>query len=111
VTRVRWTNTAATDFTRVVERIREDNPPAAHRVAQTIYKGVAALRTFPQRGRIGLAPETRELVFAPWPYIVVYEIIENEVQVLRIRHASQDWPKLSLHLDRERHQPQTAAVG
>jgi plasmid stabilization system protein ParE len=35
---------------------------------------------------------TRELVFAPWPYIAVYEIIQNEVQVLRIRHASQDWP-------------------
>ena len=53
---------------------------------------MAALRTFPQRGRIGLAKDTRELVFAPWPYIAVYEIIEDQVQVLRIRHASQDWP-------------------
>jgi toxin ParE1/3/4 len=92
VTRVRWTTPAAADFARIVERIREDNPSAAHRVAQTIYKGVAALRAFPHRGRIGLAPDTRELVFAPWPYIVVYEIIGADVQVLRIRHASQDWP-------------------
>jgi toxin ParE1/3/4 len=92
VTRVLWTIPAATDFTRIVERIREDNPAAAHRVAQTIYKGVAALSAFPHRGRIGLAPETRELVFAPWPYIVVYEVIEDGVQILRIRHASQNWP-------------------
>ena len=92
MTRVRWTMPAATDFMRIVERIRDDNPSAAQRVAQSIYKGVAALRTFPHRGRIGLAPETRELVFAPWPYIVVYEIIEDDVQILRIRHASQDWP-------------------
>jgi toxin ParE1/3/4 len=92
VTRVRWTTPAATDFTRIVERIREDNPSAAHHVAQTIYTAVAALRTFPHRGRIGLAADTRELVFAPWPYIVVYEIIEGDVQILRVRHASQDWP-------------------
>ncbi len=41
---------------------------------------------------MGLAKDTRELVFVPWPYIAVYEIIENQVQVLRIRHASRDWP-------------------
>ena len=88
---MRWTTNAADDFKRIVERIGEDNPAAAQRVAQTIYKGVAALRTFPNRGRIGLAKDTRELVFAPWPYIAVYEIVEDQVQVLRIRHAAQDW--------------------
>jgi toxin ParE1/3/4 len=91
LTRVRWTTKAAEDLTRIVQRIREDNP-AAQRVAQTIYRGIAALRTFPERGRIGLARDTRELVFAPWPYIAVYEIANGQVQVLRIRHASQDWP-------------------
>jgi toxin ParE1/3/4 len=90
--RVRWTTNAANDLTRIVERIREDNPAAAQRVAKTIYKGVSALRTFPNRGRIGVVKDTRELVFAPWPYIAVYEIIEDQVQILRIRHASQDWP-------------------
>jgi len=90
--RVRWTPEAANDLARIVERIRAENSEAAHRVAQTIYNGGAALRTFPHRGRIGLVPDTRELVFAPWPYIVVYEIVENQVQILRIRHASQDWP-------------------
>lgn len=90
--RVRWTTNAANDLTRIVERIREDNAEAAHRVAKTIYNGVAALPKFPRRGRIGLVSDTRELVFAPWPYIVVYEIIEDQVQILRIRHASQDWP-------------------
>jgi plasmid stabilization system protein ParE len=50
--RVRWTANS-NDLTRIVERIREDNPSAAQRVAQTIYNGVAALRTFPKRGGIG----------------------------------------------------------
>lgn len=61
-------------------------------MARTIYNSVAELRQFPRRGRIGLAPDTRELVFPPWPYIVVYEIIEDTVNVLRVRHASQNWP-------------------
>ena len=61
-------------------------------MAKKIYTAVAELRRFPHRGRVGLADYTRELVFPPWPYIAVYEIIEDQVQVLRIRHASQDWP-------------------
>jgi len=90
--RVRWTTDAANDLARIVSYIRKDNPEAARNVAKTIFDGVAELRTFPKRGRIGLAADTRELVFAPWPYIAVYEIFENQVQILRFRHAAQDWP-------------------
>ena len=63
--RVRWTTNAADDLTRIVERIRKDNPDAAQRVARTIYATVADLRHFPHRGRTGLAENTRELVFPP----------------------------------------------
>jgi toxin ParE1/3/4 len=76
--RVRWTGKAADDLRRIVEYIRKDNPAAARRVAQTIYKAIAELRTFPKRGRAGLVENTRELVFAPWPYIAVYEIIGDQ---------------------------------
>jgi addiction module RelE/StbE family toxin len=89
---VRWTAPAAADLASIVEYIRKDNPVAARRVAETIYEGVASLRTFPFRGRIGRVTDTRELVFAPWPYIAVYEIVGDQVWVLRIRHAAQDWP-------------------
>jgi len=71
--RVRWTANAADDLACIVERIREDNPAAAQRVAQKIYASVAELRKFPHRGRLSLADNTRELVFLPWPYIAVYE--------------------------------------
>ena len=90
--KVRWTANAANDLAGIVDYIRNDNPEAARRVAKTIFDGVSELRTFPSRGRIGLAENTRELVFSPWPYIAVYEIFEDQVQVLRIRHASRDWP-------------------
>ena len=90
--RVRWTSDAADDLVQIVERIRAESPDSALHVARTIYNEIAKLTNFPRRGRIGLAPNTRELVFPPWPYIVVYEVTDEWVIVLRVRHASRDWP-------------------
>ncbi|HYA18262.1 MAG TPA: type II toxin-antitoxin system RelE/ParE family toxin [Bryobacteraceae bacterium] len=90
--RVRWTTTAADGLAAIVDYIRKDNPAAARRVAQTIYRTVARLAKSPYIGRIGLAENTRELVFSPRPYVAVCEVIGEHVQVLRIRHAAQDWP-------------------
>jgi plasmid stabilization system protein ParE len=59
MTKVRWPTNAADDLARIVKYIRKDNTEAARRVAQTIFDGVAELRTFPNRGRIGLG-RTRE---------------------------------------------------
>jgi plasmid stabilization system protein ParE len=74
MTRVRWTINAADDLARIVERIREDNPVAAQRVAKKIYTAVAELRRFPQRGRIGLADSTmRDGV----PTVAVYCRLRN----------------------------------
>lgn len=83
---------AADDLESIVKRIREDNAEAARRVAETIFNSIATLSKTPYRGRIGRISDTRELVFSPWPYIAVYEITQNQVQVLRIRHAAQNWP-------------------
>jgi len=90
--RVRWTARAADDLAHIVDYIRKDNPAVALRVARTIYQDIAELRAYPSMGRIGLAENTRELIFSPWPYIAVYEVIGDHVQVLRIRHTAQDWP-------------------
>jgi toxin ParE1/3/4 len=89
---VRWTGPAADDFVHIVEYVRRDNPGAARRIADTIYKAVALLQDFPLRGRNGIVEETRELVLTPLPYIVVYEVSGNDILVLRIRHAAHDWP-------------------
>lgn len=90
--RVLWTEPASDDLTRIVEYIRRDNPSAAARVARTIYEGVAQLKQMPERGRPGFAENTRELVFSPWPYIAVYEVVADCVMILRIRHTAQKWP-------------------
>ena len=89
--RVRWTTDAADDLERICDDIAASRPESARRVAQTVVEGVAALQTFPNRGRTGRVEGTRELVFAPLPFVAVYEVHED-VQGLRILHGAQRWP-------------------
>jgi plasmid stabilization system protein ParE len=80
------------DLVGIVRYIREDNPSAAERVRRTIRKGISTLRDFPRMGRPGREPNTRELVFAPLPYVVIYRLNESSIQILRILHGAQRWP-------------------
>ena len=90
---VRWSLPAAEDFERICEWIARDNPEAAQRVARTIYDGCASLKDFPNLGRASRRMAGRlELTFAPLPYIVVYQVKSNAVEISRVFHGAQDWP-------------------
>lgn len=64
----------------------------ARRIALCIHEGVEALTQFPRRGRPGRSPGTRELVFPRLPYVAVYRVREDVIEVVRILHGAQDWP-------------------
>jgi len=89
---VRWTRPAAQDLERIARRIRQDNPAVALRIAKTLYDRCMGLETFPNRGRSGRIAGTRELVFASLPYIAVYRVKNDAVEILRIYHSAQNWP-------------------
>ena len=89
---IRWSTRAFKDLERIFKRISKDNPAAAEKVVNTIYDGCTSLRTFPNRGRIGRMKGRRELVLAPLPYIVVYRIKEQVVEISHVYHGAQDWP-------------------
>jgi len=87
---VRWTTLASDDLTRITPRIRQDNPAAARKVAKTLYDSGMSLETMPDLGRSGRIAGTREFVLAP--FILVYRVKEDAVEILRIYHSAQDWP-------------------
>jgi toxin ParE1/3/4 len=89
--RVRWTADAADDLERICDYVAQSNPDSARRIARTIVDGIASLQTFPNRGRLGRVEGTREVVFAPLPFVAVYEV-RDEVHVLRILHGARQWP-------------------
>jgi toxin ParE1/3/4 len=52
----------------------------------------SGLKNFPSLGREGRIEGTRELIFPGLPYIAVYRIKDQVVEVPRVYHAAQDWP-------------------
>jgi toxin ParE1/3/4 len=90
--RLRWTTPAADDLYRIVRHIQKDSPTAAAEIAKRVYAGCGQLRDFPRLGRKGRVEGTRELVFPGLPYIVVYRVQDEFVEIVRVYHGAQDWP-------------------
>ena len=91
--RIRWTEPAVRDFSQICDYIEEnDGPEAARRVALAIHQRISSLPQFPQRGRRGRKPGTRELVLAGLPYLAVYRLRNDAIEVDRILHGAQQWP-------------------
>ncbi len=90
--RIRWTPAAADDLEQIKDYLTEHHPELARSTVLELYEGVRSLKTFPQRGRPGREPGTHELVFSPLPYIAVYRVKEQTVEVLHIHHGAQERP-------------------
>ena len=68
--RIRWTDSALRDFTQICDYINQRSSGAiARRVALSIPAETDQLADFPEHGRTGRKPDTRELVFSNLPYI------------------------------------------
>ncbi|HEV7220504.1 MAG: type II toxin-antitoxin system RelE/ParE family toxin [Terriglobales bacterium] len=91
--KIRWTELAASDLTQICDYIEgHSTKTTARRVARSVYERAGALAQFAERGRQGRIPGTRELVFAGLPYLAVYRVNKNTVEILRILHGAQEWP-------------------
>ena len=57
-----------------------------------ITHSISRLVTFPEMGRRGRVPGTRELVITSQPYIVAYRIRGQTIDILAVLHGAQKWP-------------------
>lgn len=57
-----------------------------------IHNAPSVLLTFPYRGRQGKKQGTRELVLSSLPYVVVYQVSGDVIDVARILHGAQNGP-------------------
>ena len=86
-----WSRPAAADRREIRSWIAQDNPAAALRLDQRLSEAAQHLVDHPDLGRPGRLPGTRELVIHQ-NYILVYDLTEELVRVLRILHAARQWP-------------------
>src|SRR5260370_20283727 len=89
---VRWLRTALRDLESQIDYIAVDDPEAAARAGDRIRRAVERLADFPEMGRAGRVPSTRELVVARTHWIVVHRVSSRSVEILRVIHSSQRWP-------------------
>jgi len=88
--RIRWTPAAAADLEHISDYLKARHPRYRQPTMRKVYEAVRSLKQWPDRGRPGREQGTRELLLPPLPYIPVYRVKEQSIEILRIYHAAQE---------------------
>ena len=89
-----WARPAWEDRKTIREFIAADNPRAAVQLDDLISENALRWVDHPGLGRPGRVPGTRELV-AHKNYILIYDLVGDGVRILRVLHATRQWPPAS----------------
>ena len=90
--RIRWTPAAAADLQGISDYLKEHHPRYRDPTMRKLYGTIRELKHWPGRGRPGREEGTREVLFPPTPYVAVYRVREQTIEVMRIYHGAQDRP-------------------
>ena len=91
--RVIWTDPALRDLALARAWIARDRPLAASGQVQRILEAAARLSDFPNLGRPGRRGGARELVIPGGPFIAVYKVRGERIDILRVFHGARRWPE------------------
>lgn len=91
--RIEWLPRAVRSFERQIDHVADHNPTAAIALGDAIETTIARLSSYPDSGRPGRVPGTRELVIPGTPYVVVYRVEPYAAVILRVLHGAQEWPE------------------
>ena len=90
---VRWTKPAADDLLNICDYTEERfGSVQAHRAAVAIYNVADSLQHMPRRGRVGRKRDTLEIVMPGLPFVVIYRVGKDAIEIVRILHCAQQWP-------------------
>ncbi len=87
-----WLLEARIEFKHHIAFIHQHNRQSAARIEAEIIRRISTLKIFPAAGRRGRLLNTRELPVTNTPYIVIYALSGEVIQILHILHSSQQWP-------------------
>lgn len=90
--RVEWSQTARHQLLLLLAAIHVDNPRAARRLHERTRRWTLKLSSFPNSGRKGLIPGTREIFVVGTPFLVVYTVWSDSVVIDYVVHTARQWP-------------------
>ncbi|MBI3349201.1 MAG: type II toxin-antitoxin system RelE/ParE family toxin [Burkholderiales bacterium] len=82
---------ALADRDAIMAYIAQDNPTAAIDLDLEFEAKAETARLRPKLYKTGRVKGTREIVVRP-NYVIVYRVLGDVVDVLRVLHAAQQWP-------------------
>jgi len=87
-----WTSQAEDQRSDIYDYIAADSPRAAARMDILFDNAADRLAIFPERGKPGALPGTRELF--PHDYRLIYKVDQaaNTIWILALVHGAQQWP-------------------
>jgi plasmid stabilization system protein ParE len=88
-----WSPLAIDRVSEIAAYIAQENPTAAEKWVDTVFRKVEDLQVFPESGRV--VPETenkaiREMIYGN--YRLIYRLEEKRISVLTVRHGKQILP-------------------
>lgn len=88
---IHWKKQAINDLIKIGKQIAKDSQVNADKMVNLIEDKVKPLAEHPDMCRLGRKRGTRELV-AHENYLVIYRVLPESVEILRVKHAAQQWP-------------------
>lgn len=93
--KIRIAPAATAHLTAAFEYLDGINSKLASAQMKRIFEAIDQLKRFPNSGHTGRVEGTRELVIPRTPFIVVYSVDRDLINILAILHGRQCWPQLS----------------
>jgi toxin ParE1/3/4 len=85
-----WTRIAQCDFGRIDDFHADHDPQLAAKTARLAVKAARTLALTPHIGS-ALADGTRKWPVWDTPYVLIYRVAQDVVEILRVRHNRENW--------------------
>jgi len=71
----------------------ETSRASADIMLDRIFSAAELLERFPETGRPGRIPGTRELVIVPTLFLIAYRTRRGKIEILALLHSARKWPE------------------
>jgi toxin ParE1/3/4 len=88
--RLIWSRGSVDDLVRIKAFLDQHDPRAALRIVEAMRTSADLLAAYPCAGPV-LSDQSRNFSVRRTPYILVYRILGDAVEVARVRHARENW--------------------
>jgi plasmid stabilization system protein ParE len=88
--KLRFTRPALADLENILDYIAEHSPQGADRVHTRIHAIFDLIAQYPHIGAQTDDPVIRRAATAPYPYLVFYEVGDQDIIVHAVRHGARD---------------------